>query len=462
MPNPKTKSARRLALNVLNQFTPQRHDAAKILHDCIEQTTQKAHATDLVFGVIRNRDTIDMVIEKIADRHPKRIQQKILNILRLGTYEIIFSPRTAEYAIVNEAANLAHQVAGRKSTGFVNAVLRRICQSVERRTVALSQANIRNTLPQTSTQGCEFKLQLLPDPADEPCQYLSKAFSLPQWLVTGWLSQFGFEETKNICYASNRRPGIYLRPNPLKTTIEILAEKLVSEQVDFDVTPDSSMIKLKTHRPVTELPGFTEGFFSVQDITASKPALVLNPLPGSFIVDLCAAPGGKTTQMAELMQNEGQIIATDIDQERLRKVTDNCQRLGISIVDAVKYDNFNKSLSKTSLADAVLLDVPCSNTAVLARRSEVRLRLKPKAIEQLARTQMRLLESSATIVKPEGKICYSTCSLQKQENQEVVQNFLKKNSEFTLVSQTLTLPSADGFDCDGGFVAILAKKQART
>ena len=184
---------------------------------------------------------------------------------------------------------------------------------------------------------------------------------------------------------------------------------------------------------------------------------MLDPRPGERVLDLCAAPGTKTTQLAELTAGKAKIVATDIDGERLKKVGENIARLGIKSVTVIEYKKLFDS-SKPSLFDAVILDVPCSNTGVLAKRVEARYRIKPKAVKELAEIQNGLLKTAASMLKPQGKICYSTCSIQKCENSDLVKDFLQKNPAFELEAERLTLPSAQNFDHDGGYTAIITRK----
>jgi len=213
------------------------------------------------------------------------------------------------------------------------------------------------------------------------------------------------------------------------------------------------MIRLKSPRAITELPGFKEGLFTVQDITASLAVRLLNPHREWKILDLCAAPGTKTTQLAELTEDSAKIFATDIDAERLKSVKENTSRLGITSVNILPYEQL-----LNSKFDSVLLDVPCSNTGVLAKRVEARYRINPKAIEKLTKTQYDLLTTAAKLLKPKGKICYSTCSIQKRENNELINKFLQESADFELESELFTLPSVDGFDRDGGYVAVITGK----
>ncbi len=471
------KTAREIATAVLNRFDPEHNYAGPILNKLLDKTNEKQRATDLVFGTVRNRTAIDMVIAKFADCPVERIPPKLLNIIRVASFELLYSPQTAEYSIVNEAVESAKAGAGAKQTGFVNAVLRQIARHITNRQIRLSEANIKRTLPQSPATGCELDTDILPAPKTSPADYLSTAFSLPKWLVTDWLGEFGEELTRQICFAGNRRPSIYIRPNRLKTTTQELAERFRQANIDFEIVPldaprpssieyressiqyrESRMIKIKAAKAVTELPGFAEGLFAVQDITAAQAVRLLQPQPEWTILDLCAAPGTKTTQLAELTADSAKIIATDIDSERLKKVKENTARLGINSVSIVAYENLGRIATEIGPFDAVLLDVPCSNTGVLAKRIEARYRIKPRAIKELTKIQGELLGAAAEMLKPNGKICYSTCSIQKAENTELVRDFLLDNKNFKLESQKLTLPSAESPDHDGGYVAIITAK----
>ena len=461
-----TITARHLALNVLNKFSIDRHDVRTLLHRMLSSTTEKALATELVYGSVRNIQTLDMIIADAADLPLSRIQKELLNILRIGTYELIFTPHTPEYAAVNEAVKLTYATAGNKQAAFTNAVLRNIVRAIANRAAQLEDANLRTTIPNSSTTGCRFHNALLPHPKQNPAEYLSKAFSLPEWLIERWLSDFDFEQTRTICLASNRRPAACIQPNTLKISPQDLLEQFTSAKIDARLVPNppsGPMIRIQTTQQIMKLPGFKKGFFTIQDPAAAKVPKILDPKPGQTIIDLCAAPGTKTVLLAQLMQNEGTIIATDIDPRRLEMVDQNCQRLGVTIVKTIPYEKLTQTLKQIPKIHTVLLDVPCSNTAVLARRPEVRLRLKPQILTSLTKTQYQLLENAAKIIAPHrnAKICYSTCSILKEENSLLIRQFLSQNHDFELVLQQLTLPiieSETDFDHDGGFVAVLREK----
>ena len=469
MANQSLKSARQIAVEVLNQFDPERNYATTILNKLLYRTTERQRATDLVFGSIRNRMVLDTVIARLSGQPIERIAARLLNILRIATFELICAPETPEYSIVNEAVENAKAIGGKKHVGFVNAVLRQTTRHITKRQVNFTEANLRNTIPQTATTVCEFDpstTDLLPDDETSPDAYLSAAFSLPKWLVTDWLGQFGTELTHQICIASNRKPSIYIRPNRLKTTTKELAQQLRQANIDFEIISESRShpsepeppMKVKSPKAVTELPGFAEGLFTVQDIASSKAVEILEPQPDWTILDLCAAPGVKTTQLAELTGDSARIIATDINSRRLQKVKANTARLAIESISTVAYENLESHVANVDRFDAVLLDVPCSNTGVLSKRPEVRFRIREDAVTKLTKIQTELLEKTSKLVKPAGKICYSTCSIEPAENNLCIQNFLHRNRRFRLKSELLTLPSVRETDCDGGYVAVLVRR----
>jgi len=504
-----SKSAREVAAETLRQCDPARDYAGPILDHLLDQTDEKQRATDLVYGTIRNLLAIDAVIAHFAGRRPNRIAPPLLSIIRVGIYELAYSPATPVYSIVNEAVNNARKAGGQKQTGFVNAVLREVVRHIANREAPLAASNPRRTLIRQSDAGCEFDRGFLPDPAASLAEYLSVCFSLPQWLVCDWLDTFGPEQTRRICLGSNRKPSLYIRVNLLRTTAQELLTRFEQAGIQAEPVPvgwavptdspegDSTaedakarggndirsisanepversvaktgdqqamvgrahpmspaMLRLTGPHAVTELPGFAEGQFTVQDLSASQAIRALQPQPGWTILDLCSAPGTKTAQIAEMTQDSATILATDIDPKRLERVQENIARLGLKSVTVVPHAQLEQQARGPF--DAVVLDVPCSNTGVLARRVEARFRVRPEAVKDLAATQRSLLDKAAALVKPGGQICYSTCSIQRTENQEVIQSFLATDNRFDLAHEQLLLPSPAPFDHDGAYTAIL-------
>lgn len=494
---------------MLRQCNPARDYAGPILDRLLDQTDEKQRATDLVYGTIRNLLAIDAVIAHFAGRRPDRIALPLLSIIRVGIYELAYSPATPVYSIVNEAVNNARKAGGQKQTGFVNAVLREVVRHIVNREAPPATPNPRRTLIRESDAGCEFDTDFLPDPAASLAEYLSICFSLPQWLVRDWLGTFGPEQTRQICLGSNRKPSLYIRVNPMRTTAQDLLTRFERAGIQAEPVPvgwavptDSSeeyltaedakvrrgneegpistneplrlsaveqanqqamvgrahpispaMLRITGPHSVTELPGFAEGLFTVQDLSASEAIRALQPQARWTILDLCSAPGTKTTQIAEMTQDSATILATDIDLKRLQRVQENITRLGLKSVTIIPHAQLEQQAKGPF--DAIVLDVPCSNTGVLARRVEARFRVRPEAVKDLAEVQRSLLEKAADLVKPAGRICYSTCSIQRTENQDMIQGFLATDKRFSLAHEQLLLPSPAPFDHDGAYTAIL-------
>ncbi|MEN6384872.1 MAG: transcription antitermination factor NusB [Phycisphaerales bacterium] len=449
-------SSRRAAWEVLNQFDVKKQNANPLIEKISKKTDNRAALVDIALGVIRNSIFIDNLIAVCSGRAIKNIQPKILNCLRIAVYEIIFTEQ-AQYAIVNEAVELTKKAISKKSSGFTNAILRKVIGSIKNKNADLSIADSKKTLPINDSIGCEFNIDILADEKNQQSEYLSGAFSLPKWFVEEIIDQFGYHKAKNICFASNRRPSIYARVNLLKTSAQELVDILKMQQVDCELTENKKMVKLNKSGNIAELESFKAGLFTIQDLTAYNVGAILNPQAGWKIFDICSAPGTKTTEIAEMMGDKGVIIATDKDDTRLQKVFENVSRLKLNCIKILTYDDFLKQAKQFENVEAVLIDVPCSNTGVLARRPEVRFRLNKKQVEQIAQTQLEILKLAASFINKGGKICYSTCSILKQENSCVVAQFLAQEKEFKLIVEKIFLPQVGNFDCDGGYAAVLEK-----
>lgn len=462
MSGPASKSARVVAAEVLRRFDAGRAQAGPILDRLLPQTDQKQRATDLVFGTIRNLLAIDRVIEQFSGRRVRQIDKPLLAVIRVGVYELVYSPDTPVYSIVDEAVKSARDEGGGKQTGFVNAVLRGVVRHIVAREAPVHETTAARTLVQSPQTGCEFDTDFLPDANSDPAAHLSACFSIPQWLVAGWIKEFGAQRARQICLGSSRRPSVYVRVNALKTRPAHLMERLHEAGIEAEVAPpadgsaEADMIRLLGPQAIAQLPGYAEGWFAVQDLSASRAVRMLDPQPGWAILDLCSAPGTKTTQLAEWTGDAARIVATDVDAERIKKVTENLARLGCHSVTVVPWTQIE--CGQHGPFDAILLDVPCSNTGVLARRVEVRFRVSPDSVEELAATQLALLTRAAALLKDNGRICYSTCSIQTAENSDLVGRFLAADGRFALVREELALPCAQPFDHDGAYVAVLRRR----
>ena len=395
---------------------------------------------EMVYGVVRWQGTLDWLIaRKTNGREQKPALQ---NLLRLGLYQIFWLDRIPPHAAVHETVELAKRSGYGSQSGFINAVLRGFLREAEATKELL--AGLKTQQP-------------------------ALGFSQPEWLVERWRKQFGDEKTRQLLEWNNTPPKTFARVNSLKfgkdqpAALEKAAAALVErwreENVDYDFftrdwTGENLVYELKSHPPLAALASFRDGWFYIQDPSTLLAVTTLAAQPGENILDLCAAPGGKTTFIAQQMQDAGRVVAADISEERLKLIRENCQRLGISSVAIGTVAELKSGPPKTKF-DRVLVDAPCSNTGVLRRRVDLRWRISADEISRLQKTQLELLEFAAQQLKPGGILIYSTCSLEPGENAGVIQTFMAARPNFKLESTRQLSPFAD--QVDGAFVARLEK-----
>jgi 16S rRNA (cytosine967-C5)-methyltransferase len=461
MTRPARYTARAAALAALRQYSTRRGDAAELLHSLLSETDRSGQATDLVYGVIRNTVLLDRLLNVCATVKKDMVKPALWTILRLGVYELVFAPKTAEYAILHEAVNLAHGFSTRKGSGFVNAVLRSVQRQITARDGDATASETTQVVPRADGSVCVFGSAVLPDPGVQPAEYLHFAWSLPLRLVREWLGLHGPTAAAELCRASNRHPSVYAWPDTRRLTAETLAEKLAAEGVQCRLWPERGAVQLRGGGPLTELAGFREGLFYIQDPAAEAIAAFLDPQPGETLIDVCAAPGGKTIALALRMKDTGRILASDANAARLSRLEENIRRLHLSCVQSIPEADVAAHAKSLNRLDAVILDVPCSNTGVLARRVEARRRLEGRPEKTLLMLQQALLQSAKGLLKSGSKLLYSTCSIQPEENERQIRNFLSNNPDFYLIKQQRVLPSAEKaifFDHDGGYMALLARQ----
>ncbi len=379
----------------------------------------KALFTALVYGVTDKRLTLDYYISRLSKIKLKKISKYILLILRMGIYQIVFMDKIPVSAAVNESVKLAKRYGHGASAGFVNGVLR----SAASKTV---------------------------DYPEEKNEYLSVKYSFPLWLCNRWIDEFGFEFTESMMRAFEENKHITLRANSLKTTASELAGMLVKSGITAEVK-DGVVITGGFDIENNSL--YKDGFFTVQDTAAMQAAKVLAPQSGEFIIDMCAAPGGKTTHIAELMKNSGKILAFDIHAHKTELIKKNAARLGIDIIEVHEKDAsvFDKSLENT--ADRVLCDVPCSGFGVIGRKPDIK-RCEDRSAEITA-LQTKILENGAKYLKDGGVLVYSTCTVEKCENEEVINKFMKNNGGFEKMYEKAFYPHID--KTDGFYICKLRK-----
>ncbi|NPV27719.1 MAG: 16S rRNA (cytosine(967)-C(5))-methyltransferase RsmB [Firmicutes bacterium] len=371
--------------------------------------------TELVYGVVRSLNTLDWVLEQFLRQKLVKLTPWIRNILRLGVYQLIFLSKIPPGAAVNESVKLARRYGHAGTVRLVNGVLRNISRGL-------------NNLP-------------WPNQNEDPIAYLAIRHSHPSWLVERWLTRLGFTETEALCQANNQAAGISIRCNTLRLSPAELTQVLQQEGVKVEASnliPEG--LKIGDFSSIVELKSFEQGFFQVQDESSMLVSYVVRPTPGSLVIDACSAPGGKTTHLAQFMQNQGRILAFDVHPHKLGLVEKNCQRLGITNVVVQTGDARELPVEFNGKADFVLVDAPCSGLGVLRRRPDARWRKEPTQIAELAKIQQQILDRVAECVRPGGVLVYSTCTTEPEENQGQIQAFLCRHPEFTTNDLTELIP----------------------
>ncbi len=421
-------NARQIAFSILQDIIFKGSYADIALNRGLEKTQlnqqDRALVTELVYGVVRRQRTLDAIIDQFAKKKSHQQVPDILLVLRLGIYQLGYMSAIPDSAAVNTSVELIKQTKYSQLSGLVNAILRAYIRSKD-----------------------------LFDPSN---QSLGIRYSFPDWLIEFFLEQFGQLETDQLCKWFNQIPSLDIRINPLKTSRLEMQQILEKEGIISQILPqtEQGLRLIGTHGSIINLPGYQEGLWSVQDASSQQVAHFLDPQPGDVIIDACAAPGGKTTHIAELLNNQGQILAIDPKASRLRKLSENAKRLELENIkimegDSRLLDQFNNS------CDRLLLDVPCSGLGTLHRNLDLRWRISPEKIEQLLKLQKEIFYTCQQWVKPNGIIVYSTCTLNPRENQSMIDNFLKDHSNYSLVESIQLYPQRD--DSDGFFMAKLRK-----
>ena len=427
------KTPRAICLDILNRVEETDLHLDRLLADSFKRyrhltSLDRSFLTELAYGVIRWRGKLDWVIRQFSKIPFEKIELETTNILRLGLYQILFLSRTPASAAVNESVELAKQTRGRGGAGFVNGVLR---------------SSIR--------QRDEIHY---PDIAGDPALHISIAQSHPLWLVRSWVNEVGVEEALRICTFNNQIPSLTLRANTLKVDPGDLIEKLREEGLKPDPTTYSEEgVVLQDPPPTSELPFLKEGLYVIQDEASQLVTSILDPRPGERVLDACAAPGGKTTYMAQRMENKGEIYALDFSNEKLDLIQEICQRLGIKIVKVLRADAAaSLPLSKSLVFGRVLADVPCSGFGTLRRNPDLKWRKGEKDIKRLSELQFSILSNLSAYVEKRGVLIYSTCTVFHEENEDVVKRFLEGHPGFQLDRMDKVLPEkCDRFIHNGYF-----------
>ncbi len=425
---------RKTAYEVLLDMETNQSYSNLALNNFIEKNhpDNPAFVRELVYGVLENRILLDYYLATLVASGLKKVKKQDLTILRMGVYQILAMDSVPDYAAINESVVLARKFC-RGRDKFVNGVLR----NFQRRAAELVQS--------------------LPDPAADPAKYLSVRYSAAGWLVDLWLSAYGFEKTEELLAASNGRPLLCLRTNVMKTNREELMKRLQEEGYEAEpgTLSERSILVTGKGTGILDHELFRDGWFSVQDEASTLAADTVNPQPGNLVVDVCAAPGGKTMAMAERLGNEGEVYAFDIYEHKLELIQKQAERLGTDIVKTRCQDGRFALEELKGRADCVLADVPCSGLGVIRRKPEIKTKEDAELdFAELVMRQKEILEAAATYVKPGGTLVYSTCTVNPAENELQVENFCMHHPEFKLESMKQLMP---GRETDGFFISKLCK-----
>ena len=413
-------SPRKIAFDILHRIEKEHSYADLLLDQALSREglvgPDRGLLTELVYGTLRRQGTLDHLIDQFSHQKAQKLERNVLLLLRLGLYQLLFLDRVPVPAAVHETVELAKRHAPRAS-GMINAILRRTDRE-------------REHLP-------------FPDPTAEPTAYLAARHGHPRWLANLWLEQLGMPEAEALAMAMAEPAPLTLRTNSLLIDRDDLLERLAEEGATVTPTRWSPLgIYLNGGPPLATLPSFRDGLFIVQDEASQLAVHLLAPQPGEIVLDLCAAPGGKTTLLAQLMGNRGEITACDRHERKLRLVRENAERLGIDTITTLAGDA-TRPLPELAgrQFDRVLVDAPCSGLGVIRRNPEGKWWKSPDDLIQLAASQRRILATAAGYLKPGGTLLYATCSTSREENEAVIDDFLSTNQSFVLEPVPQALPA---------------------
>ncbi|MCL4476377.1 MAG: 16S rRNA (cytosine(967)-C(5))-methyltransferase RsmB [Nitrospirae bacterium] len=435
------QTTRELALKALHEIWQRGRKPKDVLDDLSESLDKRDRAflMELVYGVVRFRDTLDWALEDFLKK-PSGLGHDTLNNLRLAAYQMLFM-RVPHWAAVNEAVEMEKKE-GRPE--LVNAVLRNVLRNLD---------SLLERLRDTK--------------ADKTVKYIATLTSHPRWLIKRWVKRFGEDVTMELAEANNRIPPLTLRVNTLKGMKQQVINELSKIGIEGEPTTYSPVgIKLKGFHIYKEI-FFLKGLIMVQDEASQLISYLLDPRPGERILDACAAPGGKTTHTAQLMQDSGEVVAVEFDRKRMERLRENIGHLGLSSIKAVQTDILEYSAKEPF--DRVLLDAPCSALGVIRRNPDVKYRHKPQDLLRFKANQINILRHVSKFLKPGGIMVYSVCSTEPEEGEEVIKEFLKESGDFYIIDTPLLFLKGfikDGFlrtyphmhDMDGFFGVRLCRK----
>lgn len=413
---------------------------------------ERGMATELACGIIRRRIPLGLLLQQHCSRPRHQVDGLLWTLMKLGAYQLVYGEGIPPHAAVNETVELCRRIGQGGWTGFLNGVLRGLQRSLLDEWTEIPAAD---AVPVSGGRCRKLAAPVFADPAEDLAGWINQALSIPGWLAKRWTERMPEDKLLALGWWFLEPSPVSLRVNLLKTTRDDLLAAFREAEVEAVPGQLPMAIRMVSNVPVTRLPGFAEGWFTVQDESAMHAALLLAPRSGDSVLDLCAAPGTKTTHLAELMQDRGKIIAADVSSQRLRRIDQNIERLGLSCVQTVAVERDSSDLPEGPFT-RILIDAPCSNTGVLGKRPEARWRIDAAQMRELPQIQERLLLAASRQLAPGGRLVYSTCSIEPEENQDVVRRVESVIDGLELVKEQQQYP---GYPGDGGYQALLQRRE---
>jgi 16S rRNA (cytosine967-C5)-methyltransferase len=414
-----------------------------------------ALAAELTIGLSRHRITAEHLASKYYRGRWQGLRPSVRTILSLAVYQLCWLDRVPDHAAVSHAVRQAKRH-GRGIAATVNAILRTLIADRGPLVGDEGHAPPRRFLSLDGARGRVFTRDLFPDPTRRPLEYLAAAYGYPPFLVERWHRRFKPALCRQICQAGRVRPPLTLRPNRLRVTPKALHDRLAAAGRAVRMVDDSGAVVLIDAPPACDVAEIGDGLCQPQDATSQAALLIAPPRPGEFVLDFCAGAGTKATQSAELMGDDGVVMATDIDERRLQRIAASADRLGISIIQTTPIGSVAEAIEKVGRPpDLILVDAPCSNTGVLARRPEARFRATFQNLTAMVRTQAAILHDAASFTADGTRIIYSTCSIETEENNEQMRRFIETHPQWRFDRDSLMLPDPQR---SGGYTALIRRK----
>ncbi len=426
--------AREIALKIIVKIEKDEGYSNLVINEFVKENRNSlsdkdvAFISEIVYGVITWKITLDEIIKKYSKIKLKKLSIWILNILRISIYQIVFLDKIPKSAAVNEGVNLAKRYGHKASSSFTNAILRKV-----------------------EKKDYEELFEI-----EDYVERISKTTSMPIWIIKELNKNRNIKEVEEICINLNKKPKINIRVNKLKTSIQEVEKILTEEKIQYNKILEEmpEFLEIEKIKDIENNELFKKGYFTVQDVSAGLTVKILSPKPNEIVLDVCSAPGGKTTYIAEMMKNKGKIVAGDIYEHRLNLINENCERLGISIVETKQIDGTIFQEDFYQKYDKILLDVPCLGIGVIRRKPDIKWQKTEEDVKEIIKVQENILKNCSRYLKPGGELVYSTCSILKEENEDIIEKFLNETDNFKIFDLENEVKEFKKYVTKKGFLSI--------